>query len=194
MKPHMPIVVAAIALLAGCATSTVSTLPEKFDLTRYRAVNVDLVRFTHEISGRLSDEERASLERDFSAALKEGLPPSFQADLSSPGVVRIEVTITELNASSPAVNLLTTALLFVPFDAGGVAFDARFFDGESPEPFAQSNYRHISTPLELKGSFKRYGHATQALRDWAEGLTSGLAGAARIRLPGTTDPIESRTP
>jgi hypothetical protein len=89
----------------------------------------------------------------------------------------MEVTITELNASNPTVNLLTTALLFVPFDAGGVAFDARFYDGESREPFAQSNYRHISTPLELKGSFKRYGHAEKSLRDWSEELTSRLASA-----------------
>ena len=104
------------------------------------------------------------------------MPPSLLTDVPSAGVVRIEVTVTELNASSPAVNLLTTALLFVPFDAGGVAFDARFYDGESREPFARTTYRHISTPLELKGSFRRYGHATQALRDWAEGYSERTCG------------------
>jgi hypothetical protein len=178
MKPYTPVFFAAIALLAGCATSTISSLPEQVDLNRFHAVNVGPVLFTPEVSGAIPDAERASLERDFGAALKAGLAPSFQSEQPSKGVVRVEVTITELNASSPTVNLLTTALLFVPFDAGGVAFDARFYDGESREPFAVSSYRHISTPLELKGSFKRYGHAAQSLRDWSEDLKSRFAGAA----------------
>jgi len=177
MKPYTPVFFAAMALLAGCATSSVSTLPEQLDLNRYHAVNVAPVLFTPEITGAIPEAERASLERDFGEALKEGLAPSFQSDEPSTGVVRIEVTITELNSSSPTLNLLTTALLFVPFDAGGIAFEVNFFDGESPDPFAQSNYRHISTPLELKGSFMRYGHATKVLRDWSEELTKRLAGA-----------------
>jgi hypothetical protein len=176
MKPYTPVSFAVIALLTGCATLPVSTLPEQLDLNRYHAVNVAPVLFTPEIAGAIPDAERASLERDFGAALKEGLAPSFQSVQPATGVVRIEVTITELNASSPTVNLITTALLFVPFDTGGVAFDARFYDGASREPFAQSNYRRTSTPLELKGSFRRYGHATRALRDWSEGLMKRLVG------------------
>lgn len=178
MKPYTPVFFVALALLAGCVTTPVSTVPEQFDLDRYHAVNVAPVRFSPEIAAAIPDEERASLEHVFAAALQEGVPPSFQSEQPSPGVVRMEVTITELNASNPTVNLLTTALLFVPLDAGGVAFDARFYEGESREPFAMTQYRHTSTPLELKGSFKRYGHAAKALRDWSEGLTSKVAGAA----------------
>jgi hypothetical protein len=86
--------------------------------------------------------------------------------------VRIEVTITDLNPANPTVNLLTTALLFVPVDTGGIAFEARFFEGESREPFALRIVSYTSTPFQLKGSFRRYGHATRALHDWAEKLTS----------------------
>jgi hypothetical protein len=167
--------IAAFGLLAGCATSPVnSTAAEKIDLTRYRAVNVAMVRFVPEVASALSVEERDSLGREFRLALMEGLPASSPAAELSPGVARIEVMVTELNASSPAVNALTTLLLFVPFDAGGVAFEARFYDGQSDEPFAQTTHRHISTPLELKGSFRRYGHATRAFRNWAEQFSSGL--------------------
>ena len=182
MKPQKPALLAVIAMLAGCATAPVSTLPEQFDFNRYHAVNVAPVQFSPDIAGAIPDEERVSLERTFAAALNEGLPPSLQSEHVSPGIVRMEVTITELNASNPTVNVLTTALLFVPFDAGGVAFDARFYDGESREPFAVTRYRHISTPLELKGSFKRYGHAVKAMRDWAEGLTSRLASPGPHRI------------
>lgn len=178
MKSLSLAMIAAFGLLAGCVTSSVnSTAAEKIDLTRYRAVNVATIRFVPEVASTLSAEERDSLDREFRLALMEGLPASSLAAEQSPGVVRIEVTVTELNASSPMVNALTTALLFVPFDAGGVAFEARFYDGESDEPFAQITHRHISTPLELKGSFRRYGHATRAFRDWAEQFSSGLADA-----------------
>ena len=173
MKPNCFLSIAACAVLAGCATvpgtgRAVGTI----DITSYRAVNIAPVQFAPAALSALSAEERASLEREFRLALTEGIPPSLLKDEPSIGAVRIEVTVTELDASSPTVNLLTAALLFVPLDAGGVAFDARFYDGESREPFAHTSYRHISTPLELKGSFRRYGHAIRALRNWAEAISS----------------------
>jgi hypothetical protein len=45
-------------------------------------------------------------------------------------------------------------------------------DGENREPFARTTYRHVSTPFDLNGSFRRYGHATQALRNRAEGIAN----------------------
>ena len=93
--------IAAFGLLAGCVSSPVnSPVAEKIDLTRYRAVNVATVRFVPEVDGALSVEERDSLEREFRIALMEGLPASSLAAEPTPGVVRIEVLVTELNASS----------------------------------------------------------------------------------------------
>lgn len=174
MKLNFLVSIAGFALIAGCATAPV-TLPasDKIDITSYRAVNIAPVQFAPAALSALPAEERASLERDFRLALSEGMSSSLLTDMPSAGVLRIEVTVTELNASSPTVNLLTAALLFVPLDAGGIAFDARFYDGGSREPFARTSYRHISTPLELKGSFRRYGHATQALLNWAESISNG---------------------
>jgi len=174
MKFNYLVSIAAYALLTGCATAPVTApVGDKIDIRPYRAVNIAPVQFAPAASSALPAEERASLESDFRLALKEGMPLSLLTDAPSAGVVRIEVTVTELNASSPSVNLLTAALLFVPLDAGGVAFEARFYDGENREPFARTTYRHVSTPLELKGSFRRYGHATQALRNWAEEIANG---------------------
>jgi len=175
--------IAAAVLLAGCVTAPASnTADAKIDITRFRAVNVAPIQFAAEALGALPNDERVALESDLLTALKDGIAPSLLTDEPSPSVVRIELTVTELNASSPAVNLLTTALLFVPFDAGGVAFEARFYDGESRQPFARTTYRHTSTPLEIKGSFRRYGHATRALHDWAEEITSGLGATTREKM------------
>lgn len=183
MKPISLVSIAAAVLLAGCATAPAgNTADDNIDITRFRAVNVAPIQFAAEALGALPSVERVALERDLRAALKDGVPPSLLADEPSASVVRVEVTVTELNASNPTVNLLTTALLFVPFDAGGVAFEARFYDGESDEPFARTTYRHTSTPLELKGSFRRYGHATKALHDWAEEISNGLAETASRKI------------
>lgn len=80
MKPYTPVLFAAIALLAECATSPVSTPPEQLDLNRYHAVHVAPGRFAPETTEAIPDTERASLERDLGAALKEGLAPSFQSE------------------------------------------------------------------------------------------------------------------
>jgi hypothetical protein len=177
MKIFSIVPIAAAVLLAGCATAPAGkTADEKIDITRFSAVNVAPIQFAAEALEALPNDERVALEGDLLTALKDGIGPSLLTEDPSASAVRIELTVTELNASSPAVNLLTTALLFVPFDAGGVAFEARFYDGESPEPFAHTTYRHTSTPLELKGSFRRHGHATKALHDWAKDIASGLAG------------------
>lgn len=189
MKLNFIVSIAGFALLAGCATAPVTgPASDKIDITSYRAVSIAPVQFAPAALSALPAEERTSLERDFRLALTEGMPPSLLTDVPSAGVVRIEVTVTELNASSPTVNLLTAALLFVPLDAGGVAFDARFYDGESREAFARTTYRHISTPLELKGSFRRYGHATRALRNWAEKISNGpndMSDSTPIRTSGS---------
>jgi len=79
-------------------------------------------------------------------------------------------------------------LLFVPLDAGGITFDARFYDGESSTPFARGSYHHTSTPLELKGSFKRYGHATKSLREWAEELCT----RTKEKAPDPADGVPTR--
>jgi hypothetical protein len=183
MKLVSIVPVAAAALLAGCATAPTGNTVD--DITRFRAVNVAPIQFAAEALGPLPSHEHIALESELFTALKSGIAPSLLTEEPSANVVRIELTVTELNASSPAVNVLTTALLFVPFDAGGVAFEARFYDGESRAPFARTAYRHTSTPLELKGSFRRYGHATKALHDWAEEITSGLAatGSRNIGAP-----------
>jgi hypothetical protein len=174
MKLFSLAVVAAAALLTGCATSPASDATNPIDFARYHAVNIAPIQFAPEVSKAIPAAELASLQKDLRGALNEGLTPAMLAEKPSLGVLRMELTVTELNASNPAVNVLTTTLLWLPMDAGGVAFEARFYDGESGEPIAQTTYRHMSKPMELRGSFERYGHATEALRDWAEGLTRGI--------------------
>lgn len=170
MKNSFAILLVA-ALLAGCASvPTNDAANQPPDLSRFLALSVAPIQFAPDIASALSDADRVSLGRDLRTALSEGLPPALRTDTQAPDAVRMEVKVTALDASSPTVNLLTTALLFVPMDAGGIAFDARFYAGDDAEPFARRSIRHTSTPLELRGSFSRYGHAEKVLRDFASEL------------------------
>lgn len=174
MKTFPFLFVAASLSLAGCATAPGLTddLP---DVSRFRGVNVAPVELVAEAFSAVDPDDRAGLESELRAAMRSGVPSSLLTDENTTGVLRIEVGVTELNPSSPTVNLLTTALLFVPMDAGGVAFEARFYDGANPVPFARTSCRHTSIPLDLKGSFSKYGHARQALHDWAEEVTTNAS-------------------
>ena len=174
MKPHLFFCIITSALLSACAATPHA---DRVDLARFHAIDLVPVQLAGELAATLSDVERSSLEAELGVALREGVPEAMLADGPGPNVVRVEITVTELNASSPTVNLLTTALLFVPVDKGGIGFEVRLFEGDSREPFDLQTIHYTSSPLKLKGSFSRYGHAKRVLRDWAAGISARLVGA-----------------
>jgi Protein of unknown function (DUF3313) len=168
-------VLAAVAAFAGCASApksheAVATL----DFSRFNRIAVDSVRITPEAVEGLAGDERAALEQEMRAALVAQLPVSSVVEQPGPGVLRLEITVTEINASSPTANVLSTALLHVPLDRGGITFEARFFDGQGGEPIAVATKRHESSLLSFSGSFSRYGHAIRALESWGGTLAKSM--------------------
>lgn len=167
----------AVVTLNGCAsTAALTPAAGTADLSRYHAIVVDSVRLAPAVSATLSAEEVQTIERQLHLALVDALPPTARAATPAPGVLRLAVTVTDLESVSPTLNAVTTVLLFVPLDKGGVAFEA-VFSNESGSPLSRTTQHHTSTPLEIKGSFSRYGHAEKALRTWAAELAKALAPA-----------------
>jgi hypothetical protein len=178
MKMFRWAAVAAALVMAGCASAPAQKAqPEGLDFARYHAVAVDSVRLSPEAAAGLSETEVQEIERQLHVALVDALPPAARAVNAAPGVLRVEVTVTDLQSVSPGVNAVTTALLFVPLDKGGVVFEARFYDETRGKLLAVTTQKHTSTPFELKGSFRRYGHAVKTLREWAAGIGKSLATA-----------------
>ncbi len=166
---------AALAALGGCTTSPEAHEPVAVvDFDRFNTIAVASVHIAPDAVEGLSDEERAGLAQEMRAALVAQLPEETVVEQAGPGVLRLEITVTEINASSPAANVLSTAILHVPLDRGGVAFEARFFDGNGSEPIAMATKRHVSSPVSFKGSFSRYGHAIRAFESWGGTLAKSL--------------------
>jgi hypothetical protein len=67
-------------------------------------------------------------------------------------------------------------LTHVPVDRGSIAFEARFYETANPEPVATSAHRHKGRVYELIGGLSEYGHARNALRDWARDMQRELEG------------------
>jgi hypothetical protein len=173
MKPLTALALAAV-LLAGCANVPKATAPTYVDVAQFRAIAVEAVHIAPTAS-TLNDADRAALESKLRLALVDAIPADVRAATAGPGVLSVEITVTELDSSNPAVNALTTALLFVPMDRGGIAFDATFFDRPGLAAIGSTTVRHRSSVTDLKGSYSRYGHAVDALREWGAGLAESLA-------------------
>jgi hypothetical protein len=168
---------AALAALGGCASAP-ATHEEVagIDFTRFNTIAVESVRIAPGAVEDLPDDERAALALEMRSALLAQLPESAVREQAAPGVLRLEITVTEINTASPAANVLSTALLHVPLDRGGVAFEAKFFDGTGAEPIAIATKRHESSLLSYAGSFSRYGHAIRAFESWGGTLAKSLRG------------------
>ena len=164
----------AAVLLAGCASAPKASAPTYVAVARYRAIAVEAVHISPTAS-TLGAAERTALEHKLQRALVDAIPAQARAAGAGPGVLSVEITVTELDSSNPAVNALTTALLFLPMDRGGITFDATFFDRPGVASIGSTTVRHRSHVTDLKGSYSRYGHAVDALREWGAGLAESLA-------------------
>jgi hypothetical protein len=166
---------ATFVALGGCASAPGTQEPvAAVDFDRFDTIAVAAVRISPEAVEGLADEERAALAQEMHTALVAKLPEASVVEQAGPGVLRLEITVTGINASSPTANVLSTALLHVPLDRGGVAFEARFFDGLGEEPIAVATKRHESSLLSYSGSFSRYGHAIRAFESWGDTLARSL--------------------
>ena len=92
---------------------------------------------------------------------------------SGADVLRIRAAITELNPSNVLVNVVTSVALFA-VDMGGAAMEAEFLDSETGERLAAIVHKRVGTPIDMVGSYSKWGHAKAAFDYWARELRKGL--------------------
>lgn len=192
---------AAAALLAACSTtppaqsgflSDYSALkPDKygkpglmwsekqgFDWKKYRKVMLDpvVVYYHPQASSKaILPEELAKLATFFREAVATELQGAYPI-VSAPGpdVLRIRAAITDVVPASPALNVVTTAVAFVPLDLGGAAIEAEFLDSTTNERLAAMVDRKRGSSFDMKGGFTELGHAKAAFKEWAVDLRRAL--------------------
>lgn len=91
-------------------------------------------------------------------------------------MLRLEVTVTDINAVNPTLNGFSQTLPMVPFDRGGISFEARFYEGPGREQMAFTTQSATGSMFDLKGNLSHYGHAVAALEKWATRLGQSLEG------------------
>lgn len=180
MKMMILSTLAATLLATGCATKPAASAAEAqstpIAIARFSTVVFEPVRIAAD-SGVNDAADREMLERELRRSLIESIPDSLRAAEPGAKTLRVQITVTEIEAVSPAKNGVSLTMLGMALDRGVIGFEARFYEGNSDVPFAQTTQRLESGKFQYRGSLSRYGHAAGALRGWgtdlAESITTG---------------------
>lgn len=125
---------------------------------------------------QLTTQELATISSDIYRILEEHLYPEYPiVNNPSPGTLRIRSAITSINTSSPALNLVSTAALFIPLDMGGASIEVEFLDAVSGKRLAAMADTKQGTPLQFIQCFQPLGHTHQAFDQWAKALKHALS-------------------
>jgi hypothetical protein len=165
----------AVALiLAGCASSPRNSADTYVDFARYSGIAVESVHIAPGTARNLDAKTREKLERDLTVALVDSVSPFARLDASKAGVLRVEVLVTELEASNPGVNAVSQSLLFVAVERGAIGFEARIYEGNSTTPIAFETFFRTPGAFNMPSAFTRYKHAVDAVGIWGDGLAKRL--------------------
>lgn len=95
-----------------------------------------------------------------------------------PHPLELRSTITRVEKSNPALNVVTTLAVFMPLNNGGVCLEWKLVDPASEETIAQGVAVQTGKPWQVVASFQSLGHAKDGLTKISTELASYLAGGA----------------
>ena len=193
--------VVAIVVLAGCASTPppqsgfLADYPDlkpdrygnarllwweksDFDWKHYHKLMIDpIVVYYHPKAENkeIRPDDLKRLTDEFRDVVITELGENFPV-VNTPGsdVLRVRAAITEIIPASPALNVVTTLLAFVPLDMGGASIEAEFIDSMSNERVAAMVELKLGTPTDLKSGFTSLGHARASFKSWAVELKRAL--------------------
>lgn len=153
---------------------------DNFDWQRYSKLMIDpvVVYFHPEAKYRQIDPEAVKKLTDYFRTVVEEQLASDYPIVATPGpdVLRVRAAITEIVPANPALNIATTAAMFVPLDMGGAAIEAEFLDSQTNELMAAMVDKKMGTPVDPKfyRGFTDMGYAKAAFEAWATELKKAL--------------------
>lgn len=151
-----------------------------FDWTVFKKLMIDsvVVHYHPRAKQKVIDSET---EQELIAYFRETVEDELGGEypvVTAPGpdVLRIRAAITEVIPANPALNLVTTALLFVPLDMGGAAIEAEFIDSVTGEVLASMVDKKMGTPIDVRfyQGLSTMGYAKGAFDGWAKQLKTAL--------------------
>lgn len=153
---------------------------ENFNWHQYRKIMLDpiVVYYHPEATYRQIDPEAVKKLTDyFRKVVEEELGDEYPiVTAPGPDVLRIRAAITEIVPANPAINLVTTAAVFVPLDMGGAAIESEFLDSQTNEVMAAMVDKKMGNPLDPRfyRGFTTMGYAKGAFQAWVGELKKAL--------------------
>lgn len=129
----------------------------------YHAVIIEPVSFQTNAAAKLSPKKQAELGEKLAGCARKVFATKY-AIATEPGlgVLRLRMTVNDINKSSPVINLVTTAAAYLPFDMGAVSVEMEAVDSVNGHRVAALLAKRQGlplTPAAFFGSFVPTGHA-----------------------------------
>ncbi len=126
-------------------------------------------------SRRVKPNELVKLTDFFYGAIVKSVDDAYPVtNTPAPDVLRIRVCITDIDPTSTALNLASTAAIFVPLDMGGAAIETEFIDSVTNERLIAVMEQRKGVPVNLAQGLSRFSHAKGAFKYWAKELRKWL--------------------
>ncbi|MBI4799891.1 MAG: DUF3313 domain-containing protein [Desulfarculus sp.] len=145
---------------------------------RYRRLLVEPVRVrldekqsTRQMSGEETSRLAAALRQ---AVIKASADRYPQASAPGPDVLLVRAALTHLKPVNPALNIATTAAVFMPVDVGQAAVEAEFLDAQSGEVLAEAAASRSGSPMELTTLWTRWSQVEACFAVWADMLRQAM--------------------
>lgn len=126
---------------------------------RWSALDVSAVAWA--ASAEIDPAERERLRTVLQAALQRDLAPASPPEGPA---IRVQARILDVAAASPALNVMSTLLLFVPIDRGGASVEIDAVDATTGRRLATLTLAASGQFGEFSAHFSRFGHAEDVLR------------------------------
>lgn len=148
------------------------------DWKRYDKVMLD--RVAVRMDARKAEREVSREElRALAAKLREAVALEVSrkypvVDRPGPGVLRLTAALTNVKPVSPAANVVSTAILMWPLDAGDATVEVRFIDGADGRLIGELAARQQGSTMEVHKVWSRWGQVESAFQKWGVMLRQSL--------------------
>ena len=125
---------------------------------RWSAAKVSIVDW--QANTEVDAEQKARL----CAMLREALQQALKmTPTSEERVIQVRARIVDVVSASPALNVASTVLLFIPLDRGGASVQIDAVDQATGQRLASLTMAGSGQLGDFSGHFSRYGHAEEVL-------------------------------
>ncbi len=139
---------------------------------------IDRSKATREITQEEIDTLADHLRQTVVDAVQERYPVVTDSGVD---VLRIRAALTHLKPVSGALNVLTTAAIFMPIDAGESAVEVQFIDSQSNEILGEVTISGRGGMMDVVHVWTRWSQVEATFKQWAKKLRDALDEATAVR-------------